>query len=90
MSSATLTTDHDEIRQWTEKREGRPTIVSDTDDNGRNGGVLRIDFGDKDEALEEIGWDRFFSIFDANDLAFLRSEGDSRFNKFVTRADAEA
>jgi hypothetical protein len=52
--------------------------------------VLRIDFGDKDEALEEIGWDRFFSIFDANDLAFLRSEGDSRFNKFVTRADAEA
>jgi hypothetical protein len=90
MSSATTTTDHDEIRQWVEDRGGRPTIVADTDDNGREGGLLRIDFGEKDEALEEIGWDRFFEIFDDNDLAFLRGEGDSRFNKFVARESADS
>ena len=90
MASATTTTDHAEIRQWTEERGGRPAIVADTAGNGREGGLLRIDFGEKDEALEEIGWDRFFEIFDANDLAFLRSGGDSRFNKFVEAESANS
>jgi hypothetical protein len=55
MASATTTTNHDEIRKWAEARGGRPTIVADTDDNGRSGGILRIDFkdpdGDRDEGL---------------------------------------
>jgi hypothetical protein len=88
MSTATKTTDHDAIRKWVEKREGRPSVVEDTVKNGRSGGILRIDFGEKDDALKEIEWDEFFKIFDENKLAFLhQEEGDSRFNKFVSAGD---
>ena len=93
--SATTTTDHDEIRKWVEERDGKPSIVKDTADNGRTGAMIRIDFndpnGDQDEGLEHVSWDRFFKIFDDNDLAFLRVDNDdSRFNKFVQREGAES
>jgi hypothetical protein len=93
MSSAQKTTDHDEIRKWVEARKGRPSIVGSTEENGRKGGLLRIDFGDKDEELEEIEWEEFFGIFDENELVFLHqdktSDGKtSRFNKFVS-ADSD-
>jgi hypothetical protein len=92
MSSATTTTDHDEIRKWVEKRGGHPAVVAET--RGKGGGLLRIDFdepgGDGDERLERIGWDEFFRIFDKNDVAFLRDEeGSSRFNKFVTKESVD-
>jgi hypothetical protein len=87
MSSATKTTDHDEIRKWVEQREGRPSVVRSSGDK-RKGGVLRIDFGEKEDELEEIEWEEFFKIFDDSKLAFLhqdQAEGGkpSRFNKFV-------
>ena len=90
MSSAIKTTDHDTIRQWAEARGGRPSVVRT---KGRDGGVLRFDFGEKEESLEEIGWDEFFSIFDTSDIAFLHQEetadgGISRFFKFVHKDDA--
>ena len=85
MSSATKTTDHDEIRRWIEERGGRPAKV----DTGGEGGILRVDFGDKDEKLGEIDWEEFFEIFEDNDLAFLHQDekdgNQSRFNKFVAR-----
>jgi hypothetical protein len=93
MSSATTTTDHDEIRKWVEKRGGHPAVVAET--RGKDGGgLLRVDFdepgGDDDERLERIGWDEFFRIFDRNDVAFLcDEEGNSRFNKFVVKESAE-
>lgn len=85
MSSST-TTDHDTIRKWVEKRRGTPAVIRT---NGE-GGVLRIDFGEKEEAFEEIGWDEFFEIFEENHLAFLHQDETadgktSRFNKFVER-----
>ena len=89
MSKAKTITDHDKIRQWAEARGGRPARVKAT--AGRGGdGVLRFDFGDKDDALEEISWDEFFAIFDENDLALLEQEetksgAKSRFSKFVSR-----
>jgi hypothetical protein len=89
MSKAKTITNHDEIRKWAEARGGRPARVKATaDKNG--GGVLRFDFGDKDDALEEIGWDAFFEIFEESDLALLEQDetksGDrSRFSKFVSR-----
>lgn len=87
MSAATTTTDHDEIRKWAEERDGRPARVN----TGEPGGILRIDFGEPEEELEEISWEEFFQIFDENDLAFLYQEdtkggGQSRFNKFVERS----
>ena len=93
MSSATTTTNHDEIRKWAEKRGGHPAIVADTERNGRGGGILRIDFdepgGNDDTRLRRISWEEFFEVFDENDLAFLRQdEGASRFNKFVARENA--
>jgi hypothetical protein len=85
MAEATTTTDHDTIRRWVEERGGRPSHVTETGDGG-DPGILRIDFGDQDEGLEEISWDEWFRAFEENDLAFLYSdEGESRFNKLVAR-----
>jgi hypothetical protein len=85
MSEAITTTDHEIIRKWAEERGGRPAVVR----TSGKGGILRIDFGDKDENLEPIEWEEFFKIFDGNKLAFLYQENEkdtaSRFNKFVER-----
>ena len=89
MSEAKKITSHDEVRTWAEERGGRPARVKTTAGKG-GGGVLRFDFGEKDQALEEISWDEFFVIFDDNELALLEQEETksgqiSRFSKFVNR-----
>jgi hypothetical protein len=86
MSEATTTTDHDEIREWVEARQGRPSIIR----SPGKGGVLRVDFQEAEEEFEEISWEEFFEIFDDSGLAFLHQEKTadgktSRFNKFVSR-----
>jgi hypothetical protein len=43
MSSAQKTTDHDEIRRWTEARGGHPAKVQ-AQGKQLSGGILRIDF----------------------------------------------
>lgn len=83
------TTDHEKIRQWAEARGGRPAVVAQTHSEG-DGGILRIDFGDKEAELDEISWDEFFKTFDERKLAFLYQEktkdgGESRFFKLVRR-----
>src|SRR4051812_28783974 len=92
MSKATTTTDHDEIRRWAEEREGRPAVVRTK--KGR-GGILRFDFGERDEALEPVSWDEFFRIFDESRIAFLHQDeigegATSRFFKFVARRSGGA
>jgi hypothetical protein len=89
VSEAKKITDHGEIRSWAEARGGRPSRVKSTSGQG-GGGLLRFDFGERDEALEEISWDEFFKVFDENGLALLEQEetksGEtSRFSKFVNR-----
>ena len=85
------TTDHDEIRDWVEERDGQPAYVESTESG--DSGLLRIDFPDEedDEDLEDISWDEFFETFEESDLAFLyqeESDGDtSYFSKFVSRDD---
>jgi hypothetical protein len=86
MSTAQTTTSHEDIRQWAEARDGNPAVIR-TD---RPGGILRIDFGEPEENLQQVSWDEFFEIFDKNRLAFLYQDetedgGTSRFNKFVER-----
>ena len=75
MSNAKTTTNHDEIRNWVEKRGGHPAVVAATESNGRPGGLLRIDYdepgGNDDTRLHRISWHEFFDIFDNNDIAFL-------------------
>lgn len=91
MSSSETTTDHDTIRQWIEKRGGIPTVVKGTE--GADGeGILRVDFAERDEKLEEIPWEEFFQVFEDRGLAFLYQEetkdgSESRFFKFVRRED---
>ena len=85
------TTDHDEIREWVEARDGQLAYVKGTEDG--DGGMLRIDFPDEDdEDLDDISWDEFFETFEENDLAFLYQEETSDnetsyFSKFVSRED---
>ncbi|WP_134726744.1 hypothetical protein [Paracoccus luteus] len=89
MSSSETTTDHDVIRQWIEQRGGIPTVVRGTqDDEGE--GILRIDFAERDDALEEIPWEEFFETFEDRGLAFLYQDEtkdgkESRFFRFVNR-----
>ncbi len=91
MSSAKKTTDHEVIRSWVEERGGRPARVAETapgksDAKRGSGGILRIDFAEPDEALEQISWDEFFRTFERNKLAFLyQDEKGSRFQKFIDR-----
>lgn len=85
---AQRTTDHDAIERWVVERQGTPAIVESTWDG--NTAVLRINFGEPDESLMEIGWDEFFRIFDEGDLEFLHQdmaadENLSLFHKFVER-----
>lgn len=89
MSESKLTTDHQEIKEWIDHRKGRPAMVRDTADR-RGSAVLRVDFQEPDPGLEAISWDRFFKIFDKNNLTFLSQERTaegklSRFHKFVDR-----
>jgi hypothetical protein len=91
-TTTNTTTDHETIRRWAEERGGRPATVTSTESGGEPG-VLRIDFNEPDEDLEEISWDEFFQKFDEQGLAFLyqdqTADGQtSRFHKFVRRENA--
>jgi hypothetical protein len=90
MSTSDTTTDHDTIRKWAEERGGRPATVKGTESGGEDAGILRIDFQDPDDRLEEISWDDWFEKFDEAKLAFLyqdeKKDGEtSTFFKLVKR-----
>jgi hypothetical protein len=87
-ASSYTTTDHDVIRAWAEARGGAPAEVGDTQSG--SGGVLRIEFRNSDDKLDQVEWEPFFKVFDDRKLAFVyqekTSDGEiSRFNKFVAR-----
>jgi hypothetical protein len=80
-----VTIDHDEIRQWAERRRARPTVVKGT-------GIIRLDFpGYSGEGkLQPKNWDEFFRRFDESNLAFIYQDKTARgqtsnFNKLVGR-----
>jgi hypothetical protein len=94
-SESKVTTNHDEIRRWVEKRGGHPARVKDTERRGSTG-LLRIDYPGYSggDTLEEISWDEFFEGFDENNLAFLYQEktkdgSQSRFSKLIDRDSAD-
>ena len=89
MSEGHTTTDHEKIKKWARDRDGMPATVKETEKNG-HAGILRIDFGPREEGLEEISWDEFFRKFEEARLAFLYQDKTkdgkvSRFHKFVAR-----
>lgn len=93
MASSKTTTDHKEIQQYVEERDGKPARVKGTE--GKDGsGVLRIDFlgGAGEDKLEHIEWNEFFKIFDDSKLAIIYQDEtkdgkESHFVKFVSRDD---
>lgn len=91
--SAATTTDHNQIRQWTEERNGAPACVRGTGGKG-DIGMLRIEFPGRAEAkLQRISWDDWFRKFEEEGLAFLFQERTasgrpSRFSKLVNREAA--
>jgi len=95
MSQGKITTDHEKIRSWAERRGGRPARVKSTSDE-RGGGLLRIDFPDQghQDSLEAASWDAFFRTFDERELAFLYQDEtadghESRFSRFIERDEEE-
>ena len=90
VAASFTTRDHDVIRAWAESRGGTPADVEGTGDKGA--GVLRIEFRDEGDRLEDVGWDAFFATFDDSDVDFLYQERTSdgsvsRFHKFVRAGD---
>jgi hypothetical protein len=77
----TTTTDHNEIRTWVQRHQGRPQI--DDFSAGEAGQrMLRIDFpgeaddqflGDSDKP-HNTSWDAFFKEFDDQELSFMYTE----------------
>ena len=95
MAEAKVTTDHDEIRKWTEERGGWPATVKATAEDGEPG-ILRIDYPgfSGGNRLEKISWEDFFDAFEKNNLAFLYQEelesgAESRFSKLIERESTE-
>ncbi|KWX03113.1 1,4-alpha-glucan branching enzyme [Carbonactinospora thermoautotrophica] len=90
-----VTTSHQVIRDWAEKRGARPATVPGTEHGGRPG-VLRFDFpGFGGEGLQEISWDEWFKTFDERKLNFIYQEhtADGKQSNFFRlenpkRADA--
>lgn len=80
------TTDHNEIRRWILKRNGKPAIVKGTT---LEDGILNIDFPGLDlpgyegeENLKQISWEEFFRIFDEKKLKFLYQEDNHKQNHY--------
>ncbi|MBX5462755.1 MAG: hypothetical protein IRZ28_16900 [Steroidobacteraceae bacterium] len=86
-----VTTDHETIREWAERKGGKPAAVRRTH-KGRDVGIIRIMFPDapnsEHEGLTEISWDEFFDEFDKRKLALVYDE-DSLFSKVVSRESSE-
>jgi hypothetical protein len=73
-----FTSDHEEIKSWTEKHNGSPAVFDDPNAWGDKLGI-RIDFpGKMDERFmsadvksRPVSWDKFFEIFDKRNLTFV-------------------
>ena len=94
-SRSRVLTDRDEIRNWAEEHDARPSCVRGTG-GGEDIGMIRLDFPGYtgETSLEEISWDDWFGKFDERNLALLVQDETaggqkSNFNKLVSRETAE-
>lgn len=78
-----VTTNHDQIRKWVRKYNGKPAIIDDVAAKADRIG-LRIEFFEQkkkknDEFLSKrhvltVTWNKFFEIFDDQELAFMYAD----------------
>jgi hypothetical protein len=76
-----VSTDHEEIRQWAEERGAQPACVRGTGDEDEIG-ILHLEFRDaagaRDESLQSISWDDWFSAFEERALALIFQDETAR------------
>lgn len=69
-----VTTSHDVIKEWAEKRDATPATVPGTEHDDRIGS-LRFDFpGYGGDGLQHVEWNEWFETFDKRGLNFLYQE----------------
>lgn len=69
-----ITTSHEVIKQWAERRGAKPATVPGTE-HGDHLGVLTFDFpGYGGERLAEVSWDEWLDTFDSRNLRFIYQE----------------
>jgi hypothetical protein len=81
----TYTTNHKEIREWAKAQGGKPGMITHRDGQQDRVGI-RINFpGKADERLlgsqqviEEVGWEEFFRVFEAQDLIFVYASSNKQ------------
>ncbi len=87
------TTDHQAIKEWVSRRDGRPAIAKRPEEVSHLR-LLHVTFPhtSEAEAVVEITWDEFFEVFEEKELAFLRYSQDeliigdeAHFYQFVNR-----
>jgi hypothetical protein len=85
-TDAKVTTDHEFIRDWVERRGGAPAASPRT-----RGAVVQIEYPGTSarQPLVPIGWDEFFDWFERNELAFQYRNGRASA-KFIARATVMA
>jgi hypothetical protein len=78
MGMEKTTTDHDEIKQWAQRFEGKPQVI-ESPEAGAEKPALRISFpGEKGEisfgharSIRDSNWTEFFRIFEDLELAIV-------------------
>jgi hypothetical protein len=83
-----VTTNHDEIRQWSERVGARPAVIDHADAGGDKVG-LRLDFPGRDDEAElpdgvekgTISWEDFFERFEEQQLEFIFEEEPNEEDK---------
>ena len=83
-----VTVNHMKIKEWAEKRNGKPTMLLGTPNQMH--GLLYIDFGEGEFSFQEITWQYFFKVFENRGYAFLYEQNsdnslNSKFYKFIDR-----
>lgn len=93
LTESRLTTNHQEIQNWTEQRGGHPALVLKPKQIPP---ALRLSFPgySTGEPLESIPWAEFFEKFEAQRLALRYQEttlggGQSHFHNLVHRVTGE-
>ena len=69
------TTDHREIRSWVEGRSGVPLLIESPGLGGRPVPAVVFPHDESIPESREVGWDEWFEVFDASNLAFRHSPG---------------
>lgn len=91
LDESKTTDNHITIKKWAEERDGKPALMDGIVPENGGGEMLRINFmGGSEGPMNQISWDKFFEIFENNNLLFLYEDeikvGEkSKFHKFIKK-----